>query len=223
MEDFDPVLAKRLAANPIPLVVDGPSWNTPMTGKRGRVKRARLHPSSYAPAVFRMEGIGGYEIFEIVNGYLPLTAMQRREPDGSWKTWMIDDPLHWYGMKEKVEALPPGRILVAGLGLGLMVHHLVERADVTAVTVVELSPDVIALVQPTLPADPRITIVNDNYYAFIGETQEHWDGILWDLAVGGPEETRFDFIRAAATAEHYLPGAELHCFGLRGKKRTIYG
>lgn len=45
-----------------------------------------------------------------------------------------------------------GHCLVLGLGLGMVVVAMLENPDVTKVTVVELSPDVIALTGPTLKA-----------------------------------------------------------------------
>jgi spermidine synthase len=172
-----------------------------------------------------MEGVGGFEFYRI-KGRLPVTGLQQRGDDGRWHTWMVDDPLHLDGMREAVADLPDGRILVAGLGLGLMLHHMAAQPRFTAITVVELNADVIALVRPTLPVDPRVTIVEGDYYAYIHTAScADWprvttfDGVLWDLAVGKPEQAAPEMFRGEVLTAIELPGIPLVQFGYRRQKR----
>jgi hypothetical protein len=164
-----------------------------------------------------MEGTSGYQFYRVSGGRLPVMCLQRRaEGRKTWKTWMVDDPLHWCAMRELVLDLPAGRLLVAGLGLGLFAHHMLERPDITDIEVVEIDPDVIALITPTLPEDPRVKITQGDYYAHI----EHGlsvqpDAILWDLAVGNQEQTYPDFMRGMMLTTAFLPGVPLSCFGIR--------
>lgn len=44
-----------------------------------------------------------------------------------------------------------GHVLIAGLGLGMILHPIAAKPEVTKVTVVEMSPDVVKLVGPYLP------------------------------------------------------------------------
>lgn len=209
---------------PATRVVIAREWHTPLTGVERQHGAARLRADTYAKGIYPMEGIGGYEYVHVRGpGRMPVAVLQRRTPQGGWKTWMVDDPLHWDGMRERVMDLPPGRLLVAGLGLGLFAHHLMERPDITAIDVIEIDPDVIGLIEPTLPDDPRRRIVNADFYRYIREQQPQHDAVLWDLAVGGPEETRGDFYRALGEVTMHMPGAVLSCFGLRDGKRTILG
>ncbi len=52
-----------------------------------------------------------------------------------------------------------GRVLIGGLGLGMCVGAVLAKADVTEVDVVEIDPDIIAMVGPHY-SDPRVNIIN---------------------------------------------------------------
>lgn len=207
------------------LELDGPKWRTPLIDVPARaIGDTRLHHSSYDVGWYPMEGVGGYDYYRVRRGRLPLTRLQvRGRGRGGWQDWMIDDPLHWYGMAEKVEDLNPGSVLVAGLGLGLMLHHMARRDDLTEIVVVEVNQRVIDLVRPTLPEDQRVTIVCDDFYDYLTRTygsvfqpiftKVHPNSVLWDLAVGTDEETRFDFVKAQALVGVTLPQTDLFCFG----------
>jgi hypothetical protein len=69
-----------------------------------------------------------------------------------------------------------GRVLIMGLGLGMIVKRALDNPNVTHVDVVELDPDVAALVGPSY-AGPRCTIhVADAY-------EIKWPaGTKWDVA-----------------------------------------
>lgn len=66
-----------------------------------------------------------------------------------------------------------GRVLTFGLGLGYFAYHAAEKEDVTSVTVVDLSPDVIALfrehILPQFPHKEKITLVCKDAFAFADE------------------------------------------------------
>lgn len=72
-----------------------------------------------------------------------------------------------------------GRVLVGGLGLGMVVCMLLDPENggrVTHVTVVEKNPDVLKLVGPTYAKDPRVRVVEGDVYAWTppaGETFDH--------------------------------------------------
>lgn len=194
--------------------VNGSHWATPVQRLWGRVAGdARVIRNFYPQGFYRFEGTFGYELYE-VKRRMPVSLLQRKM-GGAWRTWMVDDPLHWYAMGELVRQLPAGRILCAGLGLGLMLHHLVRRGDVPAITVVEVDPNVTQLVKPSLPSDPRIEIVHDDWEGFLSKASGRFDGVLWDLAVGSPVATAQDMTRAAFVHDQTLKGVPLLRFGLR--------
>lgn len=203
--------------------IPGDGWETPLTrAPDRRVGDAQIRHSSYPRGYFRMEGFLGSELYQVTRTRLPVTELQRRHRVGGrkeWKTWMVDDPLHWLGMEATVKALPPGRVVVAGLGLGLMLHHMARRSDLTEITVVEIDPDVIELIRPTLPSDPRVAIVCQDYYRYI-EKSERPDSVLWDLAVGHEDETVHDMLRGEVLTEmFYGQDIPLFQFGRRQTKR----
>lgn len=214
-------LAKRGELLQNMITFDGPKWSTPLTVHAGtRSGDARLVRKRYPVGYYQMEGHGGAEVYRIVGGKLPLTVLEVRDPqDGrgaNWQEWMLDDPLHWIGMGERVAQLPPGRIVIAGLGLGLMLHHIAaSRPDITDVRVIERNADVIDLIMPTLPADPRVTIVEADFWEYIQINPDVPDAVLWDLAVGDVQHTSADLMRAVAEVGAFWPEAKLVRFGIR--------
>jgi len=190
-------------------------WKTPLTDLPVvEVGNARLAATMYKRGFYAMEGMYGYD-FYWVRSRFKVRALERRSRDGSWKVWMVDDPLHWVGMKAYVEELPPGEILVGGLGLGLCLHHMASLDKFTKITVVEVDRDVIDLISPTLPSDDRVTIVNDDFYRYIGP-EKRFDGILWDLAVGTWHEKVGDISTAFHRCRPYTDaGTKLLVFGYK--------
>lgn len=197
------------------LTIDGRNWRTPLTNHPLiTVGTARLQKKHYR-GVYHYEGVEGYEFYQ-TKGWLPVIGLQQKH-GRHWHTWMVDDPLHWNGMRESVSDLPSGQIYVAGLGLGLMLHHMSVEPRFTDITVVEQNPDVVELIRPTLPDDSRVRIVTDNFYRFI---QEHPvpDGILWDLAVGKPHETALEMFKGRVLIELAYDSVPLVQFGIRRKQ-----
>lgn len=108
-----------------------------------------------------------------VDKRLPITELSI---DG--KTWMVDDPPHWWFI-QKTALDYHGHVLVAGLGLGLIVHALSQNPKVTKITVVERDPDVIELIRKHVP---KCRIVCADWYKY--KTQAKVDGVFFDLFVG---------------------------------------
>jgi len=83
------------------------SWETPATKyplmKSGKARLSRKH---YKRGFYNMEGVRGYDYFTVKNP-IPVTSLIVGK-----ETWMIDDPLHWYGMQDLAKAAS-GKVLVA--------------------------------------------------------------------------------------------------------------
>jgi hypothetical protein len=190
-------------------------WKTPLTDVPvSQVGNARLVTTMYERGFHAMEGMCGYD-FYWVRSRFKVRALERRSGDGSWKVWMVDDPLHWVGMKRYVEELPPGEILVGGLGLGLCLHHMAPLDSFTKITVVEVDRNVIDLVSPTLPPDNRVIIVNDDFYRYL-RPEMRFDGILCDIAVGTRDEKVSDISTAFRRCQPYTDaGTKLLVFGYK--------
>ena len=104
-----------------------------------------------------------------------------------------------------------GRVLTYGLGLGYFAYHASEKKEVSSVTVVDLSPDVIALfrehILPQFPHKEKIVLVESDAFTFADTKMAgNFDfvfGDIWHDAGDGRElylrmkewETRFPDIR----------------------------
>lgn len=72
-----------------------------------------------------------------------------------------------------------GKVLVGGLGLGMVLKCLLEKESVTKVVIVEQSPDVIKLVAPAYTNDPRVKIVHTSIFDYIPD--ERYDCAWFDI------------------------------------------
>lgn len=59
-----------------------------------------------------------------------------------------------------------GHCLVNGLGIGMVLKNMLRKPEVTAVTVVEVSQDLIDLIAPHY-ADPRVTMICADAYTYV--------------------------------------------------------
>lgn len=76
-----------------------------------------------------------------------------------------------------------GNVLIAGLGLGMVLDGLLRNPSVQTVTVLEVSPDVIALTAPVYESDGRVTIVQADVFAWRPEsTLQKLKADLFDFA-----------------------------------------
>ncbi len=74
-----------------------------------------------------------------------------------------------------------GRVLIAGLGMGVVLFPLCEKKEVTHITVVEKSRDVLALVIPQLPPYMREDVRFDIADIFEYEPDTQYDCIYFDI------------------------------------------
>lgn len=72
-----------------------------------------------------------------------------------------------------------GKVLIGGLGLGMVLKCLLDKKDVMKVVVVEQSPDVIKLVASSYTNDPRVEIVNESIFEY--KPNEHFDCAWFDI------------------------------------------
>ncbi len=79
-----------------------------------------------------------------------------------------------------------GRVLTFGLGLGYFVYHAAGKGNVTSVTAVDISPDVIALfkkhILPQIPNGHKINLVCRDAFAFAdSEMAGNFDFVFADI------------------------------------------
>lgn len=71
-----------------------------------------------------------------------------------------------------------GRVLINGLGLGMVLEGILSKPDVSFVRVIEVDADVIALVAPHFAADRRVEIIQADAYAY-RPLQGEWFDYVW--------------------------------------------
>lgn len=73
-----------------------------------------------------------------------------------------------------------GRVLIAGLGLGMILDPVIEKETVASVEVIEKSADVIALVGPHF-VHPKLTTIHDDIFEWKPPRGQMWDTIYFDI------------------------------------------
>lgn len=79
-----------------------------------------------------------------------------------------------------------GRVLIHGLGLGMVAAACLKKEEVTSVTVVDLSPDVIKLVGPTLDGlaaslGKELVIIEGDCFTWKPKKGERWNAVWHDV------------------------------------------
>lgn len=181
-------------------------WSTPWSSIVDDFNgNARVTHWQLPEGCYPMKGVRGY--WNYYTEGLDFMCLQVFDgPIGfrTWKTWMVDSPLEWFGMQEYADRVRSGTVLVGGLGLGLVVHHLVKRMDLDEIVVVEINKDVIDLVEPYLPVDHRMLILNEDLYTWLHEPHDRFfNSVIVDTYAG--VNCRPEFERAREIVERRLP------------------
>jgi len=74
-----------------------------------------------------------------------------------------------------------GDVLIAGLGLGMILHPILQKQEVRSVTVIEKFQDVVDLISPTLPRDSRLTLITDDIFRWQPPDGRRYDVIWFDI------------------------------------------
>jgi hypothetical protein len=74
-----------------------------------------------------------------------------------------------------------GDVLIAGLGVGMILHPIVKKQQVRSVTVVEKYQDVVDLISPTLPRNRKLSIVTDDIFRWQPPHDRRYDVIWFDI------------------------------------------
>lgn len=106
------------------------------------------------------DGLGGYTV--LIKETCPMPIMQDSQAEYTEHGWL------W--------ANATGHVLVGGLGIGYVNDFLLNSDDVTSVTIVEDSQDVIDLVWEHCAKDDRFTIVKADFETWIPP-----DGVTYDV------------------------------------------
>lgn len=76
-----------------------------------------------------------------------------------------------------------GRVLIAGLGIAMVARAVLEKPEVEHVTIIDLSPDVIALVAPALKAKygDRVEVICADILTWKPPKGARWNAAWYDI------------------------------------------
>lgn len=74
-----------------------------------------------------------------------------------------------------------GRVLIAGLGIGMCLSAILKKPEVTEVVVIEKAEDVIRLVGPTFAGDPRVRIIHADIFTWPPPKGVRYDCAWFDI------------------------------------------
>lgn len=93
---------------------------------------------------------------------------------------MMTDTAMERGSNQEAVWSARGRVLIAGLGIGMILHPILSKTEVARVTVIEKYQDVIDLVAPTIQS-PKLSIACADAFEFVPEAGTHYDTIYFDI------------------------------------------
>ncbi len=115
--------------------------------------------------------------------YTRLMRWTRMSGGNNWKVVMSDVPPE---IKDHYKVLQQaqtrgGKVLINGLGLGMVLKGILSFPNVTHVDVVELDSDVIKLVAPTYNTGPRVTIYHGDAFNMEWAKGARWNVVWHDI------------------------------------------
>ena len=185
-------------------------WETPATSyPLEKVRLVKIVRTTYKKGVYRMEGVNGYDYFELKSP-IKVTGLKIRK-----EMVMVDDPLHWYGM-QALAAHCSGNVLCSGLGLGLIYHALEKNTAVKSVDIIERNPDVIKLMRPHIPS--KFNVIEQDLHEYIGYPnliKKIYDCAVLDHWWGSSDrEMRIDMMITRAKVMAIFPHANVYIWGV---------
>lgn len=78
-------------------------------------------------------------------------------------------------------------VLINGLGIGMVLAAILKKKEVARITVVEICPDLIALVGPHYATEPRVEIINADAFAYQPPKGVRYGAVwhdIWDELCG---------------------------------------
>ncbi len=139
---------------------------------------------------------------------VPLIIHELRDKNG---IWMTDLPEELFQIEEALAvAKPEGRVLVAGLGLGIIAMRCVELDGVDGVTVVEIDKRVIKLCAKR----DLYQVVHADIFTFLNRTVNPFDHYMLDIWRGTSESTWWSEVMPLRRLIRKIHGTKpkIHCW-----------
>jgi len=180
--------------------------------KIAKVGNAKITKETYEEGLYLMEGVDGFDFF-YVKKPIEVTLLKI-----NGETQMVDDPLHFIGMKLLAEA-SEGKVLTAGLGLGLYTIFLQENPLVESITVIEKNENVKELIEPMISKYIKkpTKIVIDDIINWINKAS-NFDTIMIDLWNESNQKTYLEMLSYYGAFKLANPNAKVYVWGVRDSK-----
>jgi hypothetical protein len=119
-----------------------------------------------------------------------------------------------------------GHVLVNGLGLGVLLKALLDKPQVTKVTVIEQSEDVIKLVGDTYLSDERVSIIHCDAFKYEPPKGVKYNAVwhdIWDYITSDnlPEMIKLHR-KYGRRSEYQESWCRSQCEGIRERDRRYY-
>lgn len=95
------------------------------------------------------------------------------------ETMMSDTPMERITNRDFIKNAT-GDVLIGGLGLGMCIQALLNKPDVTSITIIELNNDVIKLVAPLFKND-KVKIIHNDIFTWVPDNGQKFDTIYFDI------------------------------------------
>lgn len=135
-------------------------------GKKGQYEVRKFTVTEEAARNFNLECLMSYQPSRVITPgeYTKLVQVCDADADKG-HLWMSDTPAE---LRDHYEAVSRARgvCLVNGLGLGVVVCAMLKKPEVTKMIVNELAQEVLDLVLPHLPKDPRLIVQRQDAFTW---------------------------------------------------------
>lgn len=165
-------------------------WRTPVDipeGERGEYKIRHVHwPAGQVARLVsnRTALFSGAPEITSVKFAGPTRWHELTQGGGVWTT---DYPIERYQQEKLIQNFS-GRVLVTGLGVGMIARLLSLKPKVTNVVIVERSQEVIDLVAPYI-CDAKVSVVKMDAFDYLETTDDKFDYAFHDIWQGDGENT----------------------------------
>jgi len=143
-----------------------------------------------AGSMLDMHGVFGYDkCFFLKDSVITVLYEGELDPARDPKgVWMSDSPFEYYSMWEFVARTKPSRVLVGGLGLGILANLLALRSDIESIKVIEISKEVIEMISPYL--NPKVHVIQGDFLRVVHDLEmkdEKFDTVIVDIFKNGDD------------------------------------
>lgn len=136
-----------------------------------KIGEYRVAHKTYQPEFrFDMLGRGGYVRFD---SKIVLRMLFHKD-----MLWMSDSPSEIEDMERLAERVN-GKVLVAGLGMGLLTEILARNPEVHAADVIEISPEIVEMVSPFLSG--KVSVAVADFREWLEQADGDYDAVILDI------------------------------------------